>query len=368
MPKTKPATRPRVAICCQGGGSQTAFTAGVLSALLRQGAHKEFDIVTLTGTSGGAICATLAWFGLRRGEARPWERLEAFWADNTAQTPLERAFNDGIVETLRTVSRGHLPVFQTSPSMPMMQLMTQAMTAGLRRGFTDLNLLLETHIDFAEAASWGASPALPNLLLGAVNIRSGQLRVFASRNEAITAAHVRASCAVPNLFPAVEVDGEPYWDGLFSDNPPIAEVIRPPFVGIENLPDEIWVIKINPTRCQVVPQSPESVADRRNELIGNVSLYQQLGTIAWMNDILARGGFNDVFLTQAGIEKPIRMPPGSPNEPPRPWHIPVIEMSAALQGRLDYESKLDRNPENIRALVEDGARQAVAFLEARATG
>jgi NTE family protein len=365
MPAGTRARRTRIAIACQGGGSQTAFTAGVLSELLRRDVHREFEIVSLTGTSGGAICAALVWFALRRGEVEPWRRLEAFWADNTAQTPLERAFNDNLVDTLRRVSRGHLPVFQTSPSMPMMQLVTQALTAGLRPGFVDLNLLLETHIDFAEVARWGASPALPNLLLGAVNIQSGQLRVFSSRNEAITAAHVRASCAVPNIFEAVEVDGEPYWDGLFSDNPPIAEVIRPGFVGAENFPDEIWVIKINPTRCEEVPTSPEAVADRRNELIGNVSLFQQLSSLAWLNDILSRDGFRPEFLAGLGVTKPLRMPPGAPDEPPRPWHIPMIQMSAELQATLDYESKLDRNPGNIRALMEDGALQAVEFLAAR---
>lgn len=207
MPGGTRARRTRIAIACQGGGSQIAFTAGVLSEFLRGDVHREFEIVSLTGTSGGAICAALVWFALRRGEAEPWRRLEAFWADNTAQTPLERAFNDNLIDTLRRVSRGQLPIFQTSPGMPVMQLVTQALTAGLRRGFVDLGLLLETHIDFAEVARWGSSPDLPNLLLGAVNIRSGQLRVFCSRNEAITPAHLRASCAVPNIFEAVEVDG-----------------------------------------------------------------------------------------------------------------------------------------------------------------
>lgn len=338
----------------------------MLSQFLRLGIHREFEIVTLTGTSGGAICAALAWFALKREEPEPWLRLEAFWADNTAQTPLERIFNDNLVETLRSVSRGHLPVFQTSPSMPVTQLITQAISAGLRRRFTDLGALLEAHLDFDEIARWGAWPARPNLLVGAVNIRSGELRVFSSRNEAITSAHIRASCAVPNLFPAVEVDGEPYWDGLFSDNPPISEVMKPGFVGPENFPEEIWVIKINPTRCAEAPQSPEAVADRRNELIGNVSLFQQLGSLAWMNDILARDGFSAGFLARLGIERPVRLPPGAPDEPKRPWHIPMIEMSPELQARLDYESRLDRSPANIGALIEDGRRQAEAFLAARA--
>ena len=55
--------RSRVAIACQGGGSHTAFTAGVLQHLLVN-LPPEVDVVALSGTSGGAMCATLAWDGL----------------------------------------------------------------------------------------------------------------------------------------------------------------------------------------------------------------------------------------------------------------------------------------------------------------
>ena len=51
----------RVAIACQGGGSHTAFTAGVLSRWLRNGEPDGVRVVGFSGTSGGAVCATLAW-------------------------------------------------------------------------------------------------------------------------------------------------------------------------------------------------------------------------------------------------------------------------------------------------------------------
>ena len=46
----------RVAIACQGGGSHTAFTAGVLSRLFEADVTSKYKIVGLSGTSGGAIC------------------------------------------------------------------------------------------------------------------------------------------------------------------------------------------------------------------------------------------------------------------------------------------------------------------------
>jgi NTE family protein len=75
----------RIAIACQGGGSHTAFTAGVLKRLLRPGEAVRDQLVGLSGTSGGAICALLAWVGLADEDPnRPAELLDGFWHDNAA--------------------------------------------------------------------------------------------------------------------------------------------------------------------------------------------------------------------------------------------------------------------------------------------
>jgi len=47
----------KIAIACQGGGSQTAFTAGALKTLCEARIGQEFDVVGISGTSGGAVCA-----------------------------------------------------------------------------------------------------------------------------------------------------------------------------------------------------------------------------------------------------------------------------------------------------------------------
>ena len=54
----------KIAIACQGGGSQTAFTAGVLKSLFQNDVHNKKQIVSLSGTSGGAVCATLSWYSM----------------------------------------------------------------------------------------------------------------------------------------------------------------------------------------------------------------------------------------------------------------------------------------------------------------
>jgi len=67
------AQKPKVAIACQGGGSQTAFTAGVLKGLFEEGVHEDFNVVSLSGTSGGSICAALAWYALEKKDREPHE-------------------------------------------------------------------------------------------------------------------------------------------------------------------------------------------------------------------------------------------------------------------------------------------------------
>ena len=53
----------RIAIACQGGGSQCAFVAGALKALFARRVQDRYRIVGLSGTSGGAFTAALAWEG-----------------------------------------------------------------------------------------------------------------------------------------------------------------------------------------------------------------------------------------------------------------------------------------------------------------
>src|SRR5687767_13002864 len=107
------------------------------------------------------------------------------------------------------------------------------------------------------------------LLIGAIDVLSGEFRAFSSRRDRITADTVLASAAIPTLFPAVQADGGTYWDGLYSQNPPVLELI-------DTNPDEIWVIQINPTERATEPRTLVEIADRRNELAGNLSLHQEL--------------------------------------------------------------------------------------------
>jgi NTE family protein len=362
--------KPKVAIACQGGGSQTAFTAGVFKGLFSHPIADHFDIVSLSGTSGGALGAFFIWYALKKEDNPVWQRLLDFWYDNTTQTSLERWVNDTFIQTLELTSRGLIPQYNLSPydlsnAFPLSEFWSSMATIGMRSRFTDLPKLLQHHINFEELKQWGPQPQKPVLLIEACDVLEGKSRKFNSYKEAIQLEHLLASACVPNLFTAVEFEETAYWDGLFSDNPPIDALIKPEFVGIEQIPHEIWVIKINPTTCSEIPTKPDNIADRKNELEGNISLFQGLRKIEFLNDLFLRGAFKEEFLAEFSVHEPIKIPKAFKRLPDKVYHIPMIEMSEDLAKGLNYESKLDRSQKNINQLIEDGEKQGKKFIEKR---
>lgn len=345
----------KIAIACQGGGSQTAFTAGVLKSFFENDLHRKRQIVSLSGTSGGAICAALAWYGLlkaAREDSTPIQNIiMGFWRDLTAQFPPEMSLEGSLAAWLRLVDKGLFPHFEYSPASAMIQGSLGFLSSLLPRvEFTNLKILLEEHIKFDELPEL-MRPDSPALLVGAADVLTGELKKFNSLKGEISIKAVLASAAVPSLFPAVEIDGHYYWDGLFSDNPPVQELMRPRSVGGERVPDEIWVIQINPTRCKKVPTTPAEIIDRRNQLIGNVSLMQNLELLELVNILLKEQAVSAEKLERYGFMKT------------DPIEVHRIEMSDDLQGCLDYVSKLIREPSHIRRLIKDGEKQGLAFLE-----
>lgn len=344
-----------VAIACQGGGSQTAFTAGVLHSFFARKAHQKRKIVSLSGTSGGAVCAALAWYGLlesSRENATPiQDRLSSFWSELSAMFAAEASIDGMLAQWMRVIDKGMMPRFEISPASQVSQWWLEGLRSILPRPeFTDLKLLLEKHIDFGEIATL-LEPTSPVLLIGAADVLTGELKVFNSRNKDISVDAIMASAAVPNLFPAVQIGDRFYWDGLFSDNPPLKELVRPKFVGGENVPDEVWVIQINPQRCKKVPVCPAEIIDRRNQMIGNLSLLQSIEFIELINLFLKQGVLTEKVLQDLGVARR------------DPIEIHFVTISEEVQDDLDYVSKLSREPKHIDRLYKDGEKQGAAFLD-----
>jgi NTE family protein len=311
-----------VAIACQGGGSHTAFTAGVLRTLLRETPSK-YNIVGFSGTSGGAACATLAWYGSVHSEEDPGELLTGFWEDLAASSPLNRIANNVIRWSIQ-LQRAGVPFPDVSP----------ADSPGAKWGKEEFQTLLESYVDF-EAVPNLLDGSEPGLFLSAIDVCAGTFEIF--REDDLSSDAILASAAEPHLFEAVEIDGRHYWDGLFSKNPPLSD-----FMEADDMvdPDEIWVIKINPQERPDVPRTMEGIDNRRNELSGNLSMNAEMRFIQRINDWIDKGYLPERY-THTEIKR-IRFPKGR---------------------RLDWRTKLDRDPKFLEQLVENGETQAESFLD-----
>jgi NTE family protein len=307
-------TKRKVAIACQGGGSLTAFTAGALKKILSR--HNSFyEIVALSGTSGGAICGLLAWYGLfQKNTAKSAKLLDEFWQAISAQSPIDRLINDWLVWGLQF--QGFIAIPEVSPYyLPSW-------------GQNKLRSILESLVDF-QVFKLLNSQSSPSLLVGAVEALSGEFRVF--KNNEIQADTILASAALPTLFKAVKIEDGVYWDSLFVRNPPVRDLCHTQI-------DEIWIIQINPQKRQNEPTQIHEIQDRRNELAGNISLNQEIHFIETINNFVKQKTLID----------------------PKYRHIEIrrIEMNRAL----DYASKLNLSPSFIEELTNHGQRVAEDFL------
>jgi NTE family protein len=348
-------TQKKIAIACQGGGSQTAFTAGVLMSLIDHKAHEKNQIVSLSGTSGGAVCAALVWQGLLK-----WTRgvksesvvqdLASFWQDNATENLLESFLNNALIGYVQLVDNGFLPEWNTSPYSPWRQAWTIGMELFLPQ-FYDFKAILKKHIDFDTAYQMIDPLKSPVLVIGAADVKSGKFKKFNSRSadpkDKIDIDSLLASAAVPTLTKAVEIGQDVYWDGLFSDNPPTDELIDDKIVGKDNIPDQLWVIQINPRKCKHIPQTATEISDRRNEMIGNASLLQDLQHICRVNQWLERNAFKDDYKKDHNLKI---------------IDIYTIQMSDALQESLYYPTKLDRDKAYIQDLIAHGEEIGGNFL------
>jgi NTE family protein len=312
-------TIPKVAIACQGGGSHAAFAAGVLLHLLGSPTRDRFQLVALSGTSGGAMCAALAWAGLiAGGPDEAGRRLTRFWRDLEVHD-----FADAFAN-FWSVWLARLPVtLEVSPYLYEPTAEPQ------------LRALLRTHLDLEHIAADPVARARPKLLVGATDVLNGDRVVF--EGESLTYDDLIASAAVPPLFRAVDDGKRLYWDGLFTTNPPVRE-----FTDLPERPDEIWVVQINPQRREKEPRTMQEIVDRRNELAGNLSLGQELYFVEKINQLLEQHSALAARYQRIQIR--------------------IVELGA---GEFDYASKLDRSSALIENLMETGRRHADRFFDER---
>jgi hypothetical protein len=181
-------------------------------------------------------------------------------------------------------------------------------------------------------------------LLGAVDVLSGEFKAFSSRKGEINVDAALASAAVPWISKAVK--GR-YWDGLFSQNPPIRNFVADPG-PVEEKPDEIWVVQIYPQEYKEEPRSGDEIFNRRFQLTANLSLNQEIASIDSVNMWLGERRLSSSRHKPIAVHR-IRL------------NVPVLER----QWSLDLASQCNREPAFQQALADHGSEQAELFLPVR---
>jgi NTE family protein len=271
---TKSAPAKPINLALQGGGSHGAITWGVLDRLLED---PRLVIHGVSGTSAGAMNAVVMADGMAKDGPQGARRaLERFWkavSDSARFSPIQRTFWDKMAGNY---SLDHSPGYLFMEGLSRMFSPYDLNPAGIN----PLRKLLDDLVDF------DAVNALRDLdvYVTATNVRTGRPRIFSCGD--VTADAVLASACLPQMFPAVEIDGEAYWDGGYSGNPALY-----PLVSHHTTPD-IVVVQINPIVRHALPRSAREIMNRVNEISFNSSLLKELRTIHLMQQLAESRGLD----------------------------------------------------------------------------
>jgi NTE family protein len=296
-----------VSLALQGGGSHGAFTWGVLDRLLED---ERIEIEAISGASAGAVNAVVLAHGLTSG-GRDGARqaLAELW--NSVSSYANPASN-GFLSLTQYFSPYQLNPLNVNP----------------------LRDIVAKLVDFERIKS----DSKIKLFIAATQVRTAKLRLF--KNEELSLEALLASTCLPLLHQAVEIDGEPYWDGGFSANP----AVFPLFYDCET-PDVIIVL-LHPLRRPDAPTTSAGISSRMAELSFSAPFLREMRAIA-----LAKNYVENSHFPFSGLERRLAR-----------MNFHLIE-AEELMTQLSVESKLDSRSSFLTMLRDHGRARAEIWLE-----
>ena len=203
-------------------------------------------------------------------------KLEAFWLSVSSEgslAPFERKWFDKAISAWGGMW----------PGSRWLDTWTEAVSGILSPyEFNPLNINplrshLEQAVDFKRLrASDGVK-----LFIAATNVRTGHGAIF--HRDELTADHAMASACLPDLFQAVIIKGEPYWDGGYAGNPPLYPLFY------ETKCRDAIIVQINPIEREETPRLPEEIRNRANEITFNASLLAELRAADFVARLIRSG-------------------------------------------------------------------------------
>jgi len=317
----------RLNLALQGGGAHGAFTWGVLDALLED---PRIRFEGLSGSSAGAMNAVVlahGWMTAGRDGAR--QALADFWTEMGRQFP-QALVAQGEGDTIELSSAGKLLAtwagyFSPSQLNPF--------------DLNPLRYLLEQQVDFERLRA--CSPF--KLFVGTTQANTGKLRVF--RESELTVDVVLASACLPMIHHAVEIDGEPYWDGGYSANP----AVFPLFYDCDSR--DVLLVLLSPLKHENTPSTVAEIEARIIELAFSANFMREMRMFAHATAFSSPG-----FMTLGRLERRLHR---------MRFHMIDSSNLASLQ-RTD--TKLLAHGPFLEMLRGQGQQRASAWLSDHAEG
>ncbi len=263
-----------VNLALQGGGSHGAYAWGVLDALIED---DRIEIGAISGASAGAFNAVVYAAGLAEGgRAGAREKLERFWLSVSTEgslAPAQRKLIDAWLRPWGVVWPG------TAFLGAWVEAVAQFASPYALNPFNCNPLLdhLAALVDFERLRAFDT----PQLFVAATNVRTGRGEIF--RRGILTADHVMASACLPELFQAVQIGDEAYWDGGYAGNPPLWPLFY------ETACRDVIIVQINPIERATIPRTPEDIMNRLNEITFNASLLGELRAADFVARLIRSG-------------------------------------------------------------------------------
>lgn len=320
--------RKIVSLALQGGGSHGAFTWGVLDRLLEDG---RIDIDGISGASAGAMNAiALAHGHTLGGRDGARQALQDFWECVAGKSPFSLMPDDPLFARDIGTQSQPPPIFQAMLSMTRFFSPCQLNPFDIN----PLRDILTAQIDFERIRT----ACKLRLFVAATHVSSGTLKLF--RNKQLSVDTLLASACLPTIHRAVEIDGEAYWDGGLTANPPLFPLLH------RCSAHDVMVVLLHPYPRPKIPVTADEIAHRLSEMGFSSTFFTELQGLALAKREAQRG-----WLSFGRLERRLKK-----------LHLHLID-AQEMMSRLNIHSKLNAQPGFLHALRDEGRSQASAWLE-----
>ncbi|MCH8619450.1 patatin-like phospholipase family protein [Undibacterium sp. TS12] len=317
-----------VSLALQGGGSHGALTWGVLDRLLEDG---RIDIEAISGASAGAMNAVALAHGyLQDGRDGARQALKTFWDSVASSAPFSLPVDEHVL-TAGIAAQSELP-------SGIKHLF------GLTRFFSPVQLnpfdinplrdILAAQIDFDRLRKQAGM----QLFIATTQVSTGTLKLF--RNRQLSLDVLLASACLPMLHRAVDIEGEAYWDGGLTANPPLFPLVH------KCAARDIIAILLHAQPHAQTPTSANDIWHRLTEMGFSSTFHTELQGV-----LLAKREAQRGWLAWGKLERRLRR-----------LNLHVIS-APELMSQLSAHSKMNAQSGFLHSLHAEGRQRAQLWLD-----